>query len=193
MSIQINNLTIQYGDKIILQNYSDYFHTGEHIALIGTSGAGKTSFINALMKLIPYSGEININPNTRFAVVFQENRLFEGLSVFKNIRMTAHNHSAESIKHYISLAGLNPNTTVNKLSGGMKRRVAILRAILSPFDVLILDEPFKGLDADTKLCMMEMVKEKASDKTMFLVTHDLSETVYFNSRVLDYSSFDVKL
>lgn len=190
MEIQINNLTIQYENKTVLKNFSEYISAGEHIALTGSSGIGKTSFINAVMKLINYDGEIIIPNNTYFSTVFQENRLFEGLSVYKNIRMTASDHSADNIKQHITLAGLKPEAVVNTLSGGMKRRVAILRAILAPFDILILDEPFKGLDADTKLVMMNMVKEKISGKTMFLVTHDPSETLFFNSRIIDFSSFD---
>ena len=192
MEIQINNLSIKYDEQIIIHNYSEHFQAGEHIAIIGTSGIGKTSFINALMGLIHYDGEIILAPNACISAVFQENRLFEGLSVYKNIRMTASNPSAENIGHYITLAGLTPQATVNTLSGGMKRRVAILRAILAPFDILILDEPFKGLDADTKLCMMNLVKEKVSEKTMVLVTHDHSETEFFNSRIIDFSSFDMK-
>ena len=190
MEIQINNLSIHYENKTVLSNFSEHISEGEHIALLGASGIGKTSFINAIMKLISYDGEIIIPDNTIFSAVFQENRLFEGLSVYKNIHMTARGHSAESIKQHIVLAGLNPETIVNSLSGGMKRRVAILRAILAPFDILILDEPFKGLDADTKLIMMNMVNEKISGKTMFLVTHDPSETLFFDSRIINFSSFD---
>lgn len=189
MEIQINNLSIHYENKTVLSNFSEHISEGEHIALLGASGIGKTSFINAIMKLISYDGEIIIPDNTIFSAVFQENRLFEGLSVYKNIHMTARGHSAESIKQHIVLAGLNPETIVNSLSGGMKRRVAILRAILAPFDILILDEPFKGLDADTKLIMMNMVNEKISGKTMFLVTHDPSETLFFDSRIINFSSF----
>ena len=192
MEIQINNLSISYEDKIILNNFSDHIVSGEHVALTGISGIGKTSFINAIMNLITYDGEILIHPNVHFATVFQENRLFEGLSVYKNIRMTASDCSADYIKKHIALAGLEPEAIVNTLSGGMKRRVAILRAILAPFDILILDEPFKGLDADTRLNMMNMVKEKVSAKTMLLITHDPWETVFFNSRVIDFSSFDAK-
>ena len=190
MEIQINNLSIGYEDKIILKNISEHISAGEHIALTGASGIGKTSFINAIMKLINYDGEIIIPNNVRFSAVFQENRLFEGLSVYKNIRITTHDHPVDIIKQHITLAGLLPETIVNTLSGGMKRRVAILRAILAPFDILILDEPFKGLDADTKLIMMNMVKEKISEKTMLLITHDPSEIQFFNPRIIDFSSFD---
>lgn len=190
MEIQINNLSIQYDDKIILRNFSEHISSGEHITLTGASGIGKTSFLNAIMKLISYDGEILLPKGTRIATVFQENRLIEGLSVYKNICMTANGHSSDSIKQHIALAGLNSETIVNTLSGGMKRRVAILRAILAPFDILILDEPFKGLDSDTKLTIMNMVKEKISERTMFLVTHDPSEIKFFNSRVIDFSSLD---
>ncbi len=192
MEIQINNLSIKYENRIILKNFNNHISAGEHIALVGASGIGKTSFVNAIMKLISYDGEIIIPDNVRFSAVFQENRLFEGLSVYKNISMTARNYSADVLKEMVVLAGLEPETIVNTLSGGMKRRVAILRAIFAPFDILILDEPFKGLDTDTKLIMMDMVREKISEKTMILITHDPSETLFFNSRIIDFSSFCTK-
>ena len=97
--------------------------------------------------------------------------------------------SRQEINSYIRRAGLEPSANVNTLSGGMKRRVAILRALLAPSNILIMDEPFKGLDSDTKELIMTMVKEKASDKTMILITHDISEAQFFNCRSIDISAY----
>lgn len=189
MSITITNLNIQYDDNKILSNFSAQIDTNENIALIGPSGIGKTSIINGIMDLIPYEGNISHSIPPVFAAVFQEDRLCAGLSVYTNIKLTCGKMSRQEINSYIRRAGLEPSANVNTLSGGMKRRVAILRALLAPSNILIMDEPFKGLDSDTKELIMTMVKEKASDKTMFLITHDISEAHFFNCRLIDISAY----
>ncbi|MGN0375565.1 MAG: ATP-binding cassette domain-containing protein [Butyrivibrio sp.] len=189
MAIIINNLNIKYDNKIVLKGLNLTVQDGEHVAFTGPSGIGKTSFINALMGLVPYEGDIILPSGSRISTVFQEDRLFEGLSVYRNIKMVCDRQNSDNIKEYIINAGLEPDSKVYALSGGMKRRTSILRAILSPFDILILDEPFKGLDTVTKSDIMSMVQKKASQKTMLLITHDPSEALYFNSRIIDFSSF----
>lgn len=188
MSIKINNLTIKYDDKTILNNFNLTINEKEHIAILGASGIGKTSFINAVMGLIDYEGEISLPKGTKICAVFQEDRLFEGLSVYRNIKMTS-DLSSEAICDYIYKAGLNPHSKIYTLSGGMKRRTAILRAILADFDLLILDEPFKGLDSDTKETIIGLIMEKASEKNVILITHNPSEASCLSSRIIDFSSF----
>lgn len=182
MAIEIKDLYIQFEDKTVLSSFNLFIEDNEKIALLGTSGIGKTSLINAIMKLIPYQGVINMPDNTLISAVFQEDRLFEGLTVFENIKMTCDKALVHTIRDSIIQAGLNPDDYVSGLSGGMKRRTAILRALLAPHNLLILDEPFKGLDNDTRLTIMNLVKEKTSHTTMLLITHDLQEASYFNCR-----------
>lgn len=189
MSIIINNLSINYQDKEVIKGFSATIDTNEKIALTGPSGIGKTSIINAILGLIPYKGSINCAYSPEYAVVFQEDRLCLGLSVYTNIKLTCPKMSRQDINSYIHRVGLEPSTNVNTLSGGMKRRVAILRALLAPANILIMDEPFKGLDSDTKELVMSLTKEKASDKTMILITHDPSEAQFFNCRPLDISAY----
>lgn len=189
MSITINNLSISYQDKEVIKNFSATIKSNEKIALIGPSGIGKTSIINAMLDLISYEGSINYAFTPEFAVVFQEDRLCMGLSVYTNIKLTCPKMARQDINTYIRRIGLEPAANVNTLSGGMKRRVAILRALLAPSNILILDEPFKGLDTDTKEVVMALTKEKASDKTMILITHDSSEAQFFNCRSLDISAY----
>ena len=150
MTITIDNLSIQYDNQPILKDFSTIINPNEAIAILGPSGAGKTSIMNAILQLIPYEGQITSTEEIMPAAVFQEDRLCYGLSVYSNIKLTCPQLSKEELHHAIKRAGLTPGTNVNKLSGGMRRRVAILRAILAPSNLLILDEPFKGLDSDTK-------------------------------------------
>ena len=189
MSITISNLSIRYQNKEVIKNFSATIESNEKIALTGPSGIGKTSIINAILNLISYEGYISNDITPEYAVVFQEDRLCMGLSVYTNIKLTCPKMSRQDIYSYIHRIGLEPSTNVNTLSGGMKRRVAILRALLAPSNVLIMDEPFKGLDNDTKELVMTLTKEKASDKTMILITHDSSEAQFFNCRPLDISAY----
>lgn len=189
MQIKINNLNITYEDKKVIANLCDTIASGEKIALIGTSGIGKTSLINAIMNLISYEGDIQFDEPPIFATVFQEDRLLNDFTVFTNIKIVTPQLSNDKITEYIRSIDLNPKDLVRELSGGMKRRVAILRGILAPSNLLIMDEPFKGLDTNTKDRVMTLVKEKASDKTMILITHDISEAQYYNCRIIELCSY----
>lgn len=190
-NIQITSLRIKYEDKTVISDFSCSIHESRYTALMGQSGIGKTSIINALMGLVSYEGTITLPDKCRFSAVFQENRLCEGISVYRNIKLTAaDNYSARDIITAINAMGLSgsENVKVSKLSGGMKRRVAILRAIMAPYDVLIMDEPFKGLDASTYESVKSYVKEKTSGKTVILITHDSSEALYFDSDIIEIPS-----
>lgn len=189
MQINIENLSISYNNHTVIDKFSYTINSGEKIALVGVSGTGKTSIINAIMNLIPYEGNISFSETPRIATVFQEDRLIEELSVFTNIHMTANGLTNNEIIDYINSVGLTPRKKVSELSGGMKRRVAILRAILAPFNLLIMDEPFKGLDRTTKELIMNLISKKASDTTMIIITHDMSEATYFNSRIINIDSY----
>lgn len=188
MKLSFDNLTISYGDKQVISNFCETINAQEKIALMGASGIGKTSLINAIMSLISYEGNIQFDEKPELAVVFQENRLLPDHTIFNNIRIVSKLDNA-TINKYIKLLKLNPKDYVSTLSGGMKRRVAILRAMLAPSNLIILDEPFKGLDMDTKEIVMSFVKEKASDKTMIIITHDLLEANYFNCRTIELDAF----
>lgn len=189
MQINIENLSISYNNHTVIDKFSYTINSGEKIALVGVSGTGKTSIINAIMNLIPYEGNISFSETPRIATVFQEDRLIEELSVFTNIHMTANDLTNNEIIDYINSVGLTPRKKVSELSGGMKRRVAILRAILAPSNLLIMDEPFKGLDRTTKELIMNLISKKASDTTMIIITHDMSEATYFNSRIINIDSY----
>ena len=189
MQINIENLSISYNNHTVIDKFSYTINSGEKIALVGVSGTGKTSIINAIMNLIPYEGNISFSETPRIATVFQEDRLIEELSVFTNIHMTANGLTNNEIIDYINSVGLTPRKKVSELSGGMKRRVAILRAILAPSNLLIMDEPFKGLDRTTKELIMNLISKKAPDTTMIIITHDMSEATYFNSRIINIDSY----
>ena len=123
---------------------------------------------------------IGIN-NKKISVVFQEDSLCENLSVLLNIKLVCENISNLEIEKSLELLDLKDcmHKRVRELSGGMKRRIAIIRALLYDFDLLIMDEPFKGLDKETKIKVMDFVISKLENKSAIIITHDMDEIMYF--------------
>lgn len=172
------NICKAFGDNVVLQDFSHEFLKGKTTAILGASGCGKSTLLNILMGLLaPDSGEI-IRESDKISAVFQENRLCENLTVSANIRLvTGKRFSKKQIEQELNAVGLADcaEKPVRTLSGGMKRRTALLRALLAEYDILFLDEPFKGLDSETKSVILDYTSEKIKGKTVVLVTHDLSE------------------
>lgn len=192
MKLLISNLNISYQEHTVIKDFNETINPGEKIALTGTSGIGKTSIINAIMGLIPFEGNINFGKTPQFSTIFQEDRLLPDHSVFGNIKITSLKLNNSVINECIEYFKLNPKDYVSTLSGGMQRKVAILRALLAPSNIIIMDEPFKGLDDETKELVMSFTKKKASDKTMILITHDLSEAKFFDCRIINVDAFSVQ-
>lgn len=182
--IKFNNLTVTYNDNTVISDFTYGFANG-NTAITGSSGIGKTSLVNAILSLIPYEG--TIESDEKYSVVFQEDRLCDNLTAMKNIQLVC--SDKKRITEGFEAMGLSDcmNEKVMTLSGGMKRRVAILRGVLADYTTLIMDEPFKGLDNDTKLSVMNYVKKMTSGKSVLLVTHDLSEANFFNCNILNLS------
>ncbi len=168
-----------FGDNVVLNGFSHEFSDGRVTAVLGKSGCGKSTLLNILMGLMPPDGgEVIFSEGSNISAVFQENRLCENLTASANIRLvTGKRLSKAEIAMEFANVGLGgcENKPVRTLSGGMKRRTALLRALLAEYDVLFLDEPFKGLDADTKQAVMNYCKEMIKGKTVVLVTHDMDE------------------
>ena len=179
--IQINNISKRYGDVIVFENYSLALPKGHTYAIMGQSGKGKTTLLHMLMGLIqPDQGEITGVPLLQLSAVFQENRLCDTLDCYTNILLPhLHKKSALTmnrtvIQNALDAVGLPDclHRPISTLSGGMKRRVAIVRALLAEYQVLLMDEPFKGLDEQTKAQTMAYVKESTVGKTVLFITHD---------------------
>lgn len=187
MAIQLKNICKSYGDKQVLQNINLTLHHGEISYLMGESGIGKTTLVNILAGIIvPDSGEVIWPDNNRHvSVVFQEDRLLEWETALTNVLFVTNPANINFAKQLLTQAGLadSINKKVAELSGGMKRRVSICRALIAQSDLLILDEPFKGLDTETKLTIMNMVKQHLS-KYVLCVTHDASEGKFLGGKLI---------
>ena len=176
-----------FGENTVLSNFSYEFKSGAVTAVLGKSGCGKSTMLDILMGIQrPDSGNV-IRGSKRLSVLFQENRLCENLTASANIRLvTGKRIPKTKIAAELAAVGLEgaENSPARTLSGGMKRRVALLRALLAEYDILFLDEPFKGLDDDTKRLVMNYCREKIAGKTTVLVTHDENECEFLADEIV---------
>ncbi len=189
MDIFIKSLDKAYQEKIIFQNFSHTFLQNTVTAIMGPSGCGKTTLLSILMGLTPYEkGEILGLENRKIAAVFQEDRLCENLTSPYNMKLVLPKGSKkEDLTRPLMEAGLTKKDfaqPVKELSGGMKRRVAIMRALCAQSDLLIMDEPFQGLDDSTKEQMILLVKKYTRHQQVIWVTHSLAEAKALHSQIL---------
>lgn len=185
------NITKRFGDNEVLNNFTYEFAEGKVTAVLGRSGCGKSTLLNVLMGLInPDGGEV-IRSGKRISAVFQENRLCENLTASANIRLvTGRRFTKERIAEELAAVGLADcaDKPVRTLSGGMKRRTALVRALLAEYDALFLDEPFKGLDETTKQTVMEYARGKVKGRTVVFVTHDKDECAFLADEVMEFGA-----
>ena len=170
MSINLQNVTFSYKDTPVLEDFSLEVKGGEVIALEGESGSGKTSIARLILGLERADAGVVAAPQ-KIAAVFQEDRLFPTLTVRKNISVAAKEN--DKTEYLLKMANLESvaDKKVWQLSGGMKRRIAILRALNFGADALILDEPFNGLDPQNKKLMADLILEEYRDKPILLISH----------------------
>ena len=182
-SINIENISFAYEDKIVFENYSQRFPIGETSVIMAPSGFGKTTLLYMIAGLIsPTKGNINIPINNpKFSFAFQDLRLIESLNVKKNITLVNSNISTNDLDKCLEALAIKDlaDKKVSTLSGGEKSRVSIARALMADYDILLLDEPFNGLDDTTKDNVIKYIKEKTAHKTVLLVTHNNDEADYF--------------
>lgn len=178
MDIIIENVSKSFGEKTVLKEFSAIIREYAVTCIMGPSGQGKTTLLNLLMGFLePDEGSIQGVPRQKSAV-FQEDRLCESFDAMANVRMVCHKDIADSqIREHLARVGIGDSlhNPVEELSGGMRRRVALVRAILAKSEILFLDEPFKGLDEERKRQVMDYVKENIDGRTVVMVTHDEEE------------------
>lgn len=179
MSIIVNHITKSYHGQKVLNNIYFEIKKNSCTCIMGPSGEGKTTLLRILMGLEkPDDGSVEGIKGEKLSVVFQEDRLCEELDAVTNVTMVlGKDKSTNPIIEEFDKVGLCNyfDKPVSKLSGGMKRRVAILRSCLMDADIYIMDEPFKGLDDELKRNVISYVKNKLKGKTLIVVTHDISE------------------
>ena len=175
MKIQVHNLCKQYDGVPVLENVS--FTAGNGVTCVmAPSGTGKTTLLRILLGLeTAGSGTITGMEHGRWGAVFQEDRLLEQLDAMGNLRFVLGPElDPESAAALLAKLGLGDvgGKPVRDFSGGMKRRLALARALLAPSDALALDEPFTGLDEENRARCLALLRRAGEEKPVLLVTHD---------------------
>ena len=181
--IELQNVTFGYPlRKPILQDFSLTVSPGEPVCLTGPSGRGKTTVLRLLMGLErPKTGHVVVPDGLRVSAVFQEDRLLRGRTALENVALFSDAETAEAMLCRLGLEEAL-HWYPQALSGGMKRRVALARALAHPFDLLVLDEALTGLDGDTRtVCLQAIAEAAAVDKYVVMATHNDEEAAYLHA------------
>lgn len=178
--ISVQNISKSWGDRQVLKDFS-YSFTGT-TCIMGGSGIGKTTLAKIMAGLTPPDAG-TVHHQGRLSFVFQEDRLLSGESMLTNLLFVRNN--IPKAKALLSDLGLEEHTKkAHSLSGGMKRRVALARALMPDFDILIMDEPFKGLDEALKHQAINLINQYHQDKTIIVITHDPQDTALLHAKLL---------
>ncbi|NLB77638.1 MAG: ABC transporter ATP-binding protein [Clostridiaceae bacterium] len=188
MSIVISELSKSFGENIVLSDFSANILEHKTTFIMGPSGCGKTTLINILMGLIKEDSGITTGIPAHKSAVFQEDRLCESFNAVSNVRLVCDKKTKrDEIVSHLERIGLKDNLSkpVIELSGGMRRRVALVRAVLAKSEIIFMDEPFKGLDDETKKRTMKYVTDNTKNKTVIIVTHDTEEADYLGGEIIN--------
>jgi ABC-type nitrate/sulfonate/bicarbonate transport system ATPase subunit len=207
VKVSIRGLTMRFpaetGTVDVLEDLDLDVREGELVCILGPSGCGKSTLLNIVGGFLrPTAGTVTIDgvgvtePDRRRIFVFQERGVFPWLTVEGNIAFGLHHlpdgERRQRVEHYVALVGLGgfERTYPHALSGGMKQRLEVARALAVNPDVLYLDEPFGALDSITRLQMRgELLRIwQAERKTILFVTHDIDESVQLADRIVIMSA-----
>lgn len=176
MSITMKNITFGYGATRICEGLVWTLPETGVVCLWGASGCGKTTLLRLLARLEkPHSGIIEYPSAHKVSMVFQEDRLLPWLTVRQNAALAC--DDAARVDALLGAVGLADyaDSTPDAISGGQQRRVALVRALAADSDLLLLDEPFTGLDDETKALVLPLIREAAHTRPVVLVTHIAAE------------------
>jgi NitT/TauT family transport system ATP-binding protein len=184
MKIKLTNVVKAYNDKTVIDGLSYEFSSEKPVVIMGESGIGKTTLLRIILGLeTADSGDLTYEgvsrEGLRFAPVFQDTRLIGSLDAEANVKLAAHGVSEDVIREH--LKSLIPESELQKkvrdLSGGTARRVEIVRAVLAPSDVLIMDEPLTGLDEDNAAKVVDYIHKNIGERLFITSSHsDLFES-----------------
>jgi NitT/TauT family transport system ATP-binding protein len=210
IKLEARNVALEYGAHtagrlIALADVSLTIYENEFVSIVGPSGCGKTTFLSVVDGLIPATGgEILVDgkrvtrPGPDRAVVFQDSSLLPWRTVLKNVvyglecqGMKMRDAEARAA-HFIDMVGLKgfEHRFPYQLSGGMQQRVNLARALVMDPQILLMDEPFAALDAQTRELMQEELLQiwRKSGKTVLFITHQIDEAIFLSDRVIVFSA-----
>jgi NitT/TauT family transport system ATP-binding protein len=190
--LSARDVSLSFGSTVVFQDLSVAVARGEFVAVVGPSGCGKTTLLNLFSQFIkPSSGKVACAGRVR--MVYQHDSLFPWQTVSENIALGLRNLTDEAERakelndmlRLISLGGFGDHYP-HQLSGGMRQRVELARALIGDTDILLLDEPFSSLDYLTRLRMRNELSRMLAQlpRTVVLVTHDIEEAAQLADRIV---------
>jgi ABC-type nitrate/sulfonate/bicarbonate transport system ATPase subunit len=200
--LDINITSKEYQDNSIIENLKLEIKDNEFISIIGPSGCGKTTLLNIISEIdSDYLGSVSFNnkniKDSNIGVMFQDSRLIPWLSILENIMLVSIDKNEDLIKQSLHEVGLDEymDSYPKELSGGMKRRAALVRAFINKPEVLLLDEPFISLDYPTAQSLRSdfMKFYHKYRPTVVFITHDLKEAISLSQRIIFLDSKPMKV
>ncbi len=187
--IRLRGVGKSYGDQRVLDGLDLELPDAQVTTVMGPNGVGKTTLARLLLGLTePDVGEIHGLAGLSRAAVFQEDRLCGQLTASANVLLVLDRRTpVAEVEAELAAVGLDAESRakpVRDLSGGQRRRVAIARALMTPAALLVLDEPFTGLDAAGRTLLREYVRDRCAHRTTLLITHDPDEARWFGDRLV---------
>jgi len=178
----------RFNKKDILKDINISIKQSEFLSIIGPSGCGKSTLLNIVANLDEkYNGHVD-GDFSNISFMFQDHRLLPWMSVKENLLLISKTKDLDEIKQLVKLVGLDNilDEYPNKLSGGMARRVSLVRAFINKPSLILLDEPFISLDYPTSVGLKKDFLNfcKEFNPTVILVTHDISEAIHLSDRIL---------
>lgn len=202
--VECKNLSLSFNGKLILDNINFRIAQGEFLCLLGQSGCGKSTLLRILAGLQKtssgsafFNGREITAPNRDCSVVFQDYTLFPWMTAGENLQFALKaaypekskaeiRHLAESYLDMVGLSGVF-NNFPGALSGGMRQRAAIARALALPGKILLMDEPFGALDPVNRVMLQQLVRDlhrdSGSGRTIVFVTHDVEEALFLGTKI----------
>lgn len=183
--IKLDNISFSYGEKPVFSDLTLEIKENSRICLFGESGCGKTTLLRIIAGLTtPQSGTVSGTEGLRFSAVFQENRLLPFRTVLRNILLIGANR--ETAFSHLAALGIeeSANRYPSELSGGMQRRAAIARALSAEYDILILDEPFSGLDEQNTEQAARHISAALNGRPLIMVSHSKKEAELLQAEII---------
>lgn len=190
--LEVKNLSYNLAQRVIIDKFNLSIKRGEIITLFGPSGCGKSTFLRLVSGILrPSSGEIRVD--SKIAYMFQEHRLFENLTAYENIALVMEKADSKWIYEMLDELGIGiceAKQYPKELSGGMRTRVAFVRTMAINAELILLDEPFNGLDFAMREILIARVQSLAKERgfSVILVTHDAYEACTISDRILFFGT-----
>ena len=185
----LKNIKKIYGDKVIFDNFDIEFKQRKITAVLGRSGCGKTTLLNVICGSVEYTGEVE-RPD-KISYIFQSQRLVPNLTVYKNLEYVLSyirdkNEKNKRIDEVLKMVEMyeDKDKYPSELSGGMAQRASLARAFVYDAPLMLMDEPFRGVDSEKRIKTAEMISRNISGKTVIAVTHDITDTELIIGSVL---------